>query len=380
MKLESKLPDVGLTIFSIMSKLANEHGAINLSQGFPEFDANPNLISLVEKYLRSSCNQYAPTQGVLELRQQIAIKTMELYQAEVNPDTEITVTAGATEALYAVITATVNRGDEVILFEPAYDSYMPAIVLSGGIPVYLPLNFPDYSIDWDQVKETITDKTRLIILNFPHNPSGAILTHQDILALKEIVAEYNVLILSDEVYEHIVFDGQIHESMLKYPELAQRSFVVSSFGKTYHTTGWKTGYCIAPEPLSIELQKVHQYLTFSGTTPIQYAFAEYLNVKSEYLGLSAFYQKKRDLFLSLIKPSRFKPLPCHGTYFQMLDYSAISDESDVDFARRLTMENKVASIPPSVFYNQNNDYHVLRFCFAKNDNTLEKAAEILNRV
>lgn len=380
MKLESKLPDVGLTIFSVMSKLANEHGAINLSQGFPEFDANPNLISLVEKYLRSSCNQYAPTQGVLELRQQIAIKTMELYQAQVNPDTEITVTSGATEALYAVITATVNRGDEVILFEPAYDSYMPAIVLSGGIPVYLPLKFPDYTIDWNQVKETITDKTRLIILNFPHNPSGAILSQQDISALKEIVAEHNVFILSDEVYEHIVFDGEMHESMLRYPELAQRSFVVSSFGKTYHTTGWKTGYCIAPEPLSIEFQKVHQYLTFSGTTPIQYAFAEYLKVKSEYLDLSAFYQKKRDLFLSLIKPSRFKPLPCHGTYFQMLDYSAISDESDVDFARRLTIENKVASIPPSVFYNQNDDHRVLRFCFAKNENTLEKAAEILNRV
>lgn len=380
MKLNSKLSDVGLTIFSVMSKLANEHQAINLSQGFPEFDAHPNLISLVEKYLRSSCNQYAPMQGVPELRQQIAIKTNELYQADVNPDTEITVTVGATEALYAIITAVVNRGDEVILFEPAYDSYVPAISLNGGTPVYIPLKFPDYSIDWDQVKQAITAKTRLMILNFPHNPSGAILTKQDIAALKEIVAKHNLFILSDEVYEHIVFDGQVHESMLKYPELAIRSFVVSSFGKTYHTTGWKTGYCIAPEPLSIELQKVHQYLTFSGNTPVQYAFAEYIKVKSEYLDLASFYQQKRDLFLSLIKGSRFKPLPCHGTYFQMLDYSEISNEPDVAFARRLTIQNKVASIPPSVFYNQKNDYHVLRFCFAKNDDTLEKAAEILTGI
>ena len=377
MIIKSKLPDVGVTIFSQMTKLSNDYGAINLSQGFPDFDVDTGLVKLVNKHMCSGNNQYAPMQGVQNLRERIAEKTRDIYSADYNPETEITVTSGATEALFAAITSVVQKDDEVILFEPVYDSYAPAITLSGGVPVYLKLKFPDYYIDWDEVANAISKKTRLLILNSPHNPTGTVLSAEDISALKDIVNNTNLFIISDEVYEHIIFDGLVHESMLRYPELAERSFVISSFGKTYHSTGWKIGYCLAPEPLSAEFQKIHQFLTFSSNTPIQYAFAEFMQNKDVYLNLSAFYQKKRDKFLSLIAKSRFKSLPCKGTYFQMLDYSLISKESDMDFSKRLTVESKVASIPPSSFYHQRDDFNVLRFCFAKKDETLEEAAKIL---
>ncbi|MBW2489711.1 MAG: methionine aminotransferase [Deltaproteobacteria bacterium] len=380
MQIQSKLPDVGVTIFTIMSKLANDHGAINLSQGFPDFDVHPDLVALVENYMRSGHNQYAPMQGVQALRERISEKVFELYDAAYDPESEITVTSGATEALFAAISAVVQQGDEVIILEPAFDSYVPVIKLNGGIPVFVEYTFPDYRIDWDDVKNALSAKTRLIILNSPHNPTGAVFKDTDISELKNLLQNTDVLILSDEVYEHIIFDGIRHESICRHPELSQRSFVVSSFGKTYHTTGWKIGYCLAPVPLSTEFQRVHQFLTFASNTPIQYAYAQFMKNKDIYLSLSAFYQKKRDKFLSLISNSLFKALPCRGTYFQMLDYSAISDESDVEFSKRLTIEHGVASIPPSVFYHHNVDHKVLRFCFAKKDETLEKAAERLCKI
>ena len=380
MKIQSKLPDTGLTIFSVMTNLANAHQAINLSQGFPDFDVPAELIDLTQKYMRAGYNQYAPMQGVQVLRERIAAKAKNLYQADYDPATEITITSGATEALFAAIAATVQPGDEVVLLEPAFDAYEPAIILNGGIPVYLQLKFPGYRIDWEEVRNSITAKTRLLILNTPHNPTGAVLSQTDIAALKEIVAETHILILSDEVYEHIIFDGLQHESMARYPELAARSFVVSSFGKTYHATGWKIGYCLAPRHLSQEFQKVHQFLTFASNTPIQYALAEFLHQEDVYLKLSAFYQARRDKFVTLIQASRFKSLPCHGTYFQMLDYSDISGASDVEFAKKLTTAHGVAAIPPSVFYHQQDDHKVVRFCFAKKDETLEIAAQRLCKI
>ncbi|MBE9530205.1 MAG: methionine aminotransferase [Proteobacteria bacterium] len=378
--LRSKLPDVGVTIFTVMSKLSNDHNAINLSQGFPDFDVHPDLLGLVNKYMRSGHNQYAPMQGVSILREMIAEKVMKLYSAGYDPGSEITVTSGATEALFAAITAVVHQGDEVIVLEPAFDSYVPAIKLNGGIPVYIKFKFPEYRIEWDEVKQAVTSKTRLIILNSPHNPTGAVWSHEDIAALKHIVMDTEVLILSDEVYEHIIFDGLGHESISRHPELVSRSFVISSFGKTYHTTGWKIGYCLAPAVLSKEFQKVHQFLTFASNTPIQLAYAEFMRNRDVYLNLSNFYQRKRDRFLTLIEKSRFKPIPCYGTYFQMLDYSEISDESDVEFSKRLIIEHGVASIPPSAFYHQKDDHNVLRFCFAKKDETLDKAAEKLCQI
>jgi len=380
MPLSSKLPSVGVTIFTVMTRLSNDSGAINLSQGFPDFDVSAELRELVAKYMAAGHNQYAPMQGIPSLRQRIQEKTKELYGASYDPDTEITVTAGATEALFAAIICAVNPGDEVILFEPAYDSYAPAVLLAGGIPVYVQLKYPDYHVDWNEVKDAITPKTKLLILNSPHNPTGAILSVEDMKALINIVDGTDILIVSDEVYEHIIFDGQRHESMTRYPELAVRSFVISSFGKTYHATGWKLGYCLAPKNLSVEFQRVHQFVTFACHTPTQYAYAKFMERKEKYLSLGDFYQEKRDLFLRLIKDSRFKPLPCRGTYFQMLSYEAISDEKDVDFARRLTIEHKVASIPPSVFYIGGDDHKALRFCFAKKDETLIKAAERLCRI
>jgi methionine transaminase len=380
MQLNSKLPQVGTTIFTVMSKLAADHQAINLSQGFPDFDAPAELIEQVNGYMRKGFNQYAPMQGVPVLRQRIAQKVEALYQARIDPDTEITVTAGATEALFAAITAVVRPGEEVIVLEPAYDSYVPAIALSGGAPVFVPLVFPDYRVDWDRVRDALTDRTRLIILNSPHNPTGTVLGAEDMDALQEITATRDLFILSDEVYEHIVFDGRPHQSMLRYPALARRSFVVSSFGKTYHTTGWKIGYCVAPPALSVEFRKIHQFLTFTANTPVQMAYADFMQHTGHYLELAAFYQHKRDLFLELTRDSRFKPLPCAGTYFQMMDYAAITDEPDIDFARRLTTDCGVAAIPPSVFYHDRRDHKVLRFCFAKQDRTLAQAAEILCRI
>ena len=380
MNLISKLPNLGLTIFSEMTQLANDVGAINLSQGFPDFEADPELFTLVAKYMHQGCNQYAPMQGIPLLRERIADKVLGLYRASYDPASEITVTSGATEALFAAISAVVGPGDEVIVFEPAFDSYVPVIQLCGGIPVYIQLKFPDYSVDWDEVRDAISDKTKLIILNFPHNPTGAVLKDKDISNLIHIVEDTSIVIISDEVYEHIVYDGYPHQSLAAYPELASRSFVISSFGKTYHVTGWKIGYCLARGSLSKELQKIHQYLTFASNTPIQHALADFTLKKDVYLQLPAFYQQKRDLFQSVLRESRFKPLPCHGTYFQMVDYASITSEPDVEFARRLTVDYGVAAIPPSVFYNRKNDYKVLRFCFAKKDETLEEAARRLCEV
>lgn len=375
--IHSKLPNVGVTIFTVMTKLANEHGAINLSQGFPDFDVDPELISLVDRHIREGRNQYAPMPGVLQLRERIAEKTEEMYGGRYDPVTEITVTSGATAALFAAIITVVCPGDEVIVFEPAYDSYIPAITLAGGVPVYCTLRHPDYSIDWDMVRDAVTPRTKLIIINSPHNPAGSVLSGDDITALKELTAGTDIVIVSDEVYEHIIFNGTRHESMTRYPELADRSFVISSFGKTYHTTGWKVGYCLAPKGLMEEFQKIHQYLTFATSTPVQHAYADFLERKDRYLELPKFYQEKRDYFLSLVKNSRFTCIPSRGTYFQLLDYSAITGEGDVDFARRMTVEHGVAAIPPSVFYRDGVDRKVLRFCFAKKDETLERAAERL---
>ena len=380
MKFQSKLPDLDVTIFSVMTQLAVEHGAINLSQGFPDFDTYPELISLVEKYMRAGHNQYAPMQGVMALRERIAEKTYDIYGAQYDPQTEITVTSGATEAVFAAICATVRKDDEVVIFEPAYDAYDPVVRLNGGIPVYITLKFPGYTIDWNEVQNAVNSKTKLIILNYPHNPTGAVLSKEDISNLSGIVNDSGIFIVSDEAYEHIIFDGLQHESMSRYPQLAQRSFVICSFGKSYHTTGWKIGYCLAPEALSSELQKIHQYLTFASNTPIQAAYGEFMQKKDLYLGLPDFYQQKRDLFLSLISKSRFNPLTCKGTYYQMLDYSQISKESDFKFAKRLTVEYGVAAIPPSALYHQKDDHNVLRFCFAKKSDTLEMAAEKLCQV
>jgi len=380
MNLISKLPNLGLTIFSEMTRLANEVDAINLSQGFPDFEADPELFTLVAKYMQQGCNQYAPMQGVALLRERIADKVQGLYRVSYDPASEITVTSGATEALFAAITAVVGPDDEVLVFEPAFDSYVPVIELCGGIPVYIQLKFPDYSVDWDAVRDAISERTKLIILNFPHNPTGAVLREEDITNLTQIVEDTNIVIVSDEVYEHIIYDGYPHLSLAAYPELASRSFVISSFGKTYHVTGWKIGYCLARGRLSKELQKIHQYLTFAANTPVQHALADFMLKEDVYLQLPAFYQQKRDLFQSALQASRFKPLPCHGTYFQMVDYSSITGESDIEFARRLTVDYGVAAIPPSVFYHRKNDYNVLRFCFAKKDETLQEAARRLCEV
>jgi len=380
MVIASKLPEIGLTIFSEMTRLALQHGAINLSQGFPDFDTHTELKELVAKYIHAGHNQYAPMPGVAALREAIATKTRLMYGAVYDPDSEITITTGGTQAIYAAVTATVHPGDEVILIEPAYDCYAPIVRLNGGVPVYSALDFPSYRIDWEAFRSRINARTRLIILNFPHNPSGAVLSPQDLETLAAILRPTPVLILSDEVYEHIVFDGLSHQSMSRHPELRQRSFVVNSFAKTYHTTGWKVGYCLAPRPLSDEFRKIHQYMVFAVNTPIQHAYAEFLQDKQRYLSLPAFYQSKRDCFLDLIRKSRFRPLPCSGTYYQLLDYRAISEEPELQFARRLTTQYGVAAIPPSVFYHCGEDHKVLRFCFAKSEVTLNEAAERLNAI
>jgi len=378
--IKSKLPKVGTTIFTVMSQLANENKAINLSQGFPDFKSSPELINLVTAAMQKGLNQYAPMAGVIELREQIARKTYNLYGAEYHPETEITVTAGATQAIYTAIAATITEGDEVIIFTPAYDCYEPAIELNGGKTVFVQMHAPDYKIDWEQVKKLINQRTKMIIINTPHNPSGKILQEKDMLALEKMVSNTDIIILSDEVYEHIIFDGKEHQSVARFPGLVERSFIVSSFGKTFHNTGWKMGYCIAPKNLMVEFRKAHQFIVFSVNTPMQYALAEYLKNENNYLQLGSFYQQKRDYFVNLIKESKFEILPSKGTYFQLLSYKNISDEKDTDFAIRLTKEYKLASIPVSVFYQKNIDEKVLRFCFAKKEETLEQAASILNKV
>ncbi len=378
--IESKIRHQKPSIFSIMSKMAKEENAINLSQGFPDFGIDTQLMNYLNEAMRAGFNQYAPMAGLPELREQIAIKTLKLHNKSYDVDTEITVVPGATMGIFATITAVVRPGDEVIIFDPAYDSYQPSIEMNGGIPIQIPLTFPDFSIDWNKVKDAITSKTKLIVLNSPHNPSGAILRRDDILALRELVKDTDILLLSDEVYEHIIFDGQTHWSLAGDKDLSERTFITASFGKTYHTTGWKMGYVLAPKHLTKVLREGYQFMAFSAHTPTQYAFAKMLQDEASYLHLGAFYQKKRDLFRELIKESRFETLPTHGSYFQLLSYKNITDEGDVQFAERLTRQYKIASIPISVFYKDNIDHHLLRFCFAKKDETLIKAAQILCKI
>jgi methionine aminotransferase len=378
--IESKLPSVGTTIFTVMSRLAADLGAINLSQGFPDFDCDPALIDAVAKHMREGRNQYAPMQGVLPLREAIAAKYEAIYGRRYDPDSEVTVTSGGTEAIFDAVAAVVRPGDEVIVLEPCYDSYVPAIELAGGTPIVVSLTFPEYAVDWDAMRRAVTARTRMIMINSPHNPAGAVLAASDIERLASLVDGTRILILSDEVYEHIIFDGVRHESMARHDALAARSFVIGSFGKTYHTTGWKVGYAVAPAALTGEFRKVHQFVTFATNTPVQYAIADFLSVRRGLDELAPFYQAKRDLFLRLMEGSRFKPLPCRGSYFQLMDYSAITDEPDADFAIRLTREFGVASIPTSPFLYRQPAPRVLRFCFAKKDKTLQDAAERLVRV
>lgn len=378
--LPSKLPSTGVSIFSVMTRLANEHGAINLSQGFPDFDCAPELVEAIARYMRAGHNQYAPMTGVQALREALATKIERLYGKRYDPDTEITITSGATEGLFSTITALVRPGDEVILFQPCYDSYAPAVRLNGGTPVFVTLRFPEYRIDWDEVRRALTPRTRLLLLNSPHNPTGTMVSADDMRTLAELLDGGNVVVVGDEVYEHIIFDGRRHESLARYPELADRSVVISSFGKTYHATGWKVGYCAAPQALSAEIQRVHQFVTFSVNAAIQQMYAEVVARDPLADGLASFYQAKRDRFLQLIAGSRFRPLPCEGTYFQLLDYAAITTERDTDFALRLLREHGVAAIPTSAFLEGEAPGPVLRFCFAKRDETLERAAAKLRQV
>ncbi len=371
----SKQPQVQTTIFTKMSQLALDEGALNLSQGFPGFDCSDELQELLKFYAKGH-NQYAPMAGVPALRHSIADKTRAFYDIELDANTEVTVVSGETEALFAAIHCCVSPGDEVIMFDPSYDAYDPIVRLAGGIPVHIPLHAATgFRIDWEDLARAITPKTRAIMVNTPHNPTGSVWSMEDLDAFAEVVKGTNILIVSDEVYEHIVFDGAQHASVLLHPELRKRSFVCGSFGKTYHITGWKMGYCLAPEYLTSEFRKLHQWVTFSSATPLQYALADYLKTPAHYLGLSDFYQKKRDLFASFFQDTRWKILPSHGSFFQCLDYSEISSEPDVDLAVRLTKELKVASIPVSVFYETPPNDRILRFCFAKNDDMLEEAAQ-----
>lgn len=377
MQINSKLPNIGTTIFTVMSGLAKEHDAINLSQGFPDFGCSPKLLELAQKNLMAGFNQYAPMTGAPALRETISELLQNCYQATYHPETEITITAGATQGIYTGIAAFINKGDEVIVFEPAYDCYIPAIEVHGGIVNAIALEYPNFTINWTTVKNTITDKTRMIIINSPHNPSGTTLNESDLLELQKIVAGTNIVVISDEVYEHMVFDGKPHQSVARFKSLAAQSIIVSSFGKTIHATGWKIGYVAAPKELMIEFRKVHQFLVFCVNHPFQLALAEYLKDASSYKGLHQFYQSKRDYFRSLISSSRFEIEPCTGTYFQLLNYKNITDEKDTDFAIRLTKEKGLASIPLSVFYSNQKQQQLLRFCFAKKEETLQKAAEII---
>ena len=378
MVLLSKLPTVSTTIFTVMSKMAQDCGAINLSQGFPDFDCPNRLRELVARHLNGGKNQYPPMAGIPELREQIALKVADLYGCSADPDQEVTVTSGATEALFDAVQACVGGGDEVIVFDPAYDSYVPAIDLAGGTAIHIPLTLPDYGIDWDRVKASVTERTRLIIINSPHNPCGAIIQNSDLGELAGIIRDRDIYVLSDEVYEHMVFDGQSHCSVLSHQELRAKSFAVFSFGKTYHATGWKIAYCVAPPELTTEFRKVHQFVTFTTSSFVQYGLADFMKECPEHAKeLPAFYQEKRDLFGQLIANSRFSIKPSRGTYFQLADYSSISDLPDMEFVTWMTRQKGVAAIPLSPFYEQAPDTRIIRFCFCKDDATLEQAAEIL---
>jgi len=378
--IQSKLPNIGTTIFSIMSKMASDCGAINLSQGFPDFSSDPELIRLVNRYMKAGKNQYAPMQGIPELREAITRKIEALYSMPLDPESEINICSGGTEAIYSAITAMIHDGDEVIVIEPAYDCYVPSIRLNGGIPIFVELETPALTVNWEAVKNRISQRTRMIIINTPNNPGGSVFSAFDLLQLEKITTGTDIIIVSDEVYEHIIFDGLEHQSILRFPNLFKRSFVIFSFGKTYHNTGWKLGYCLAPDTLMKEFRRVHQFIVFSSMTPVQYALADYMNKNNSYLELSEFYQKKRDFFLDALSGSKFKFRPSLGTYFQLLDYSEISDLPDMEMAEKLTRENGIASIPVSAFYNAKTDNKVLRFCFAKSEKTLKKAADILNKI
>lgn len=376
----SKLPGISNTIFSVMSQLAAEHNAINLSQGFPDYDCDPKLIGLVTDAMKNGHNQYAPMTGVQSLRELVADKVNSQYQSDYHPDTEVTITAGGTQAIFTALTAYIQAGDEVIIFEPAYDCYAPTIKMLGGLVKSYEMAPPDYSIDWEMVKKLFTANTKMIILNSPHNPTGTVLSDKDIKALIKLTKDTDVLILSDEVYEHLIYDGVKHNSLASYPELRERTFIVASFGKLLHTTGWKAGYCLAPLNLMREFRKIHQFNVFSVNTPMQTGIANYLKDPSVYLGLSSFFQEKRDLFRSLLEQTKFKLLPCKGSYFQCVTYGHFSDEEDTVLAKRLITAIGVASIPVSAFYIRNTDHRVLRFCFAKRQDTLEKSVERLMKL
>ena len=376
----SKLPSLGTTIFTVMGALASEHNAINLSQGFPNFEPDQQLLDLAKNAMNSGRNQYAPMPGILELRQAISDKFSILYNSTYHPENEITVTAGATQAIYTIISTFIRQDDEVILFCPAYDCYAPAIEVNGGKVLPIQLRGPSYKVDWNEVRQNISSKTKMIIINSPQNPSGTIFSRNDMIQLEELTKNTNIIVLSDEVYEHIIFDGQKHQSACLFSDLKSRSFIVASFGKTFHVTGWKVGYCCAPKVLMDEFKKVHQFNVFCVNHPMQKAVADYLKKPSHYLELSDFYQEKRDLFLGFIQGSRFKFTPSQGTYFQGLDYTVITNEKDVDFSKRLILEHKIASIPLSVFNSNGQDDSILRFCFAKKNETLKRAAEIICKI
>lgn len=376
----SKLPTAGTSIFAVMSKLANDHQAINLSQGFPDFPVSAKLIERVNHYMKKGFNQYAPMPGLGVLRQAIAAKAKASYGVDYDPESEITVTAGATQAIFTAISTFVRETDEVIIFEPAYDSYAPAVKAFGGVVKYSSLKLPDFHIDWSEVKRLISNRTKMIIINSPHNPSGSLISKEDLQQLSALTRDSDIIVLSDEVYEHLIYDGNVHQSVCLFPELLNRSLVVGSFGKTFHATGWKTGFVMAPALLMAEFRKLHQFTVFASNTPVQYAIADFLQDPENYIHLSRFYQAKRDFFVNGIKDSRFTIVPSYGTYFQLLDYSSISKEKDMDFARRLVLEHKIASVPLSPFYSMPADGKLLRFCFAKSEETLTKASEILCRI
>lgn len=378
--IHSKLPNVKTTIFTTVGDLARKHNATNLSQGFPDFDADPILLNLIAKAMKDGHNQYAPMKGVMPLRVTISDKTEKLYGRHYNPETEITITAGATQAIYTAITAFVSTGDEVIVIKPAYDCYEPAIELSGGVPVFVQLKGKDFKVDWEEFRNTITPKTKMVIINTPHNPSGQILSEADMLELQKSLSNTNIILLSDEVYEHIVFDGALHQSACRFDDLASRSIICSSFGKTFHITGWRVGYCVGPSELMYEFQKVHQFNMFCVNQAAQIALNTYLQNEKHYLNLNTFYQEKRNYFLKSIANSRFKFTPSQGSFFQLLDYSEITDENDIKLNEKLIKDYKLAGIPMSVFNINERDDKVLRFCFAKKHETLEKASEILCKI
>lgn len=380
LEIHSRLPDVGTTIFTIMSKMAADLGAINLSQGFPDFPIDEKIVGLVNKYMVGGHNQYAPMPGVPALGTAVENVVQRTYRLPIQKEKHLTITAGATEAIFAAISAFINPGDEVILFDPSYDSYDPAIRLNGGIPIHLELRPPAFGIDWDEVRNSITTRTRMIMINTPHNPTGSILRDSDLRALEEIVLHHGLIVVSDEVYERIIFDGNIHESVLRYPGLFSQSVVVFSFGKTFHATGWKVGYAVAPEALTTEIRKTHQFITFSVNTPVQLAIAEYLEEPSHYESLGRFFERKRDFFLEQIEGSPFVPIPSYGSYFQLVSYEGFSGLPEYEMAVDITQRHGVASIPVSVFYRSRRNQNLLRFCFAKKDETLARAGEILRKI